>query len=174
MQSYSEVQTLINPKNTKLGMLVLDSSALMQPIDFSDACTVPEVLEEVRNRPSRLRIESAISAGKLTIREPSPESIAIASEACQKSGDLLSRTDIRLVALAMETSATLVTDDYGMQNVAKLLNISFQPLSQKGIKKTILWKNFCPNCKKIVSGTECPSCGSKTKRMASKPTGLRK
>ncbi len=149
-------------------MLVLDSSALMQPIDFSGASTVPEVLEEVKNRPSRLRIESAISAGKLTIREPSPESIAIISEACQKTGDLLSTTDIRLVALALELGAILITDDYGMQNVAKLLNVSFQPLSQKGIKKAILWKNFCPNCKKIVSGLECPVCGSRTARKPKK------
>lgn len=145
-------------------MLVLDSSALMQPIDFEDACTVPEVLDEVRNKPSKLRIESAISAGKLRVLEPSPENITIVSEACKKTGDLLSKTDVKLAALALELGAMLVTDDYGMQNVAKILNVRFQPLSQKGIKRAILWKRYCPNCKRYVSGIECPACGSKAIR----------
>lgn len=145
-------------------MLVLDSSALMQPIDFEDACTVPEVLDEVRNKPSKLRIESAISAGKLRVLEPSPESSSFISEACKKTGDLLSKTDVRLIALAKDLDAILITDDYGMQNVCKLLGISFQSLSTRGIKKTILWKNFCPNCKRYVPGSGCPACGSRTIR----------
>lgn len=145
-------------------MLVLDSSALMQPIDFEDACTVPEVLDEVRNKPSKLRIESAISAGKLRVLEPSPESSSFISEACKKTGDSLSVTDIKLIALAKDLDAILITDDYGMQNVCKLLGIRFRSLSTRGIKKTILWKNFCPNCKKSVPGSECPACGSRTIR----------
>lgn len=145
-------------------MFVLDSSALMQPIDFSNACTVPEVLEEVKNRPSRLRMESAISAGKLRVLEPSPEAVSTVAQTREKTGDLLSNTDIKLLALAKETNGILVTDDYGMQNVAKVLGVDFRPLSRKGIKRTILWGRWCPNCKKSVSGVECPVCGSKTTR----------
>jgi len=145
-------------------MIVLDSSALLQPIDFEDACTVQEVLDEVRNRPSKLRLESAMSAGKLQIREPSPEAVSIISEACKRTGDALSATDLKLIALAKDLNAVLITDDYGMQNVCKLLNISFQPLSTRGIKRAIFWKKFCPNCKRSVSGLECPACGAKTIR----------
>lgn len=149
-------------------MFVLDSSALIHPIGFEDAATVPEVLEEVRNRPSRLRIENAMAAGKLRLLEPSPEAMAVVLEKSGESGDSLSHADSKLVALALEQHAVLVTDDYGMQNVAKLLGVSFKPLSERGIQKAIMWGRYCPNCKKPVVGIECPSCGSATKRKARK------
>lgn len=58
-------------------------------------------------------------------------------ETAQKSGDLpvLSHADIEAIALALPKSATLVTDDYAMQNVAEYLGIKWLSVHHRGIRE---------------------------------------
>ena len=141
-------------------MQVLDSSALMNVFEFESAVTIQEVLDEIRNRPTRERLENAFASGKLKLLEPSNESLDKVAQAVQKTKDSLSSTDQKLIALTIDIDAELVTDDLGMQNICLFLGVRF-----RGVGRTIsrLFKRtfFCPACKRYYSkeGT-CATCGT--------------
>ena len=63
-------------------------------------------------------------------------------ETAQKSGDLpvLSHADIEAITLALQESATLVTDGYAMQNVAEYLRIRWLSVHHRGIRERRPWK----------------------------------
>jgi UPF0271 protein len=120
--------------------------------------TVPEVLEEVRDQLSKLRLAGA----RLKVIEPSKRSVEEVKAKAKMTGDLanLSLTDLKLLALAKEVKGTLVTDDRNIQNVARKLGIAFSPVAKVPIKKLIVWRKFCPACKRFFQrGTRCPVCG---------------
>ncbi|WP_297512683.1 PIN domain-containing protein, partial [Thermococcus sp.] len=96
---------------------------------------------------------------------PSKESVEVVMEAARKTGELneLSEADIEVLALAYELKATLLTDDYNLQNIAKTLGIPFKTL-KRGIKRVIRWNYVCIGCGKRFSEMPpegvCPDCGS--------------
>ncbi|RKF58962.1 20S-pre-rRNA D-site endonuclease nob1 [Erysiphe neolycopersici] len=65
--------------------------------------TVPSVLEEIRDATTRMRLESTLIPF-LKIRSPQQASVKVIRDFARKTGDLevLSRTDIHLMALAYE------------------------------------------------------------------------
>jgi endoribonuclease Nob1 len=141
-------------------MRVFDSSALFKSFDLRDSATIPDVFAEVKNRPTLLRLENAVAAGSLQVLEPGEDAIKKVQAAVSKTNDRLSPIDVKLIALAIELNATLMTDDFGMQNICLFLGLPFQ-----GIDRTIshLFKRvfFCPSCKKYFSKEgSCSSCGA--------------
>ncbi|ACS33688.1 type II toxin-antitoxin system VapC family toxin [Thermococcus gammatolerans] len=145
-------------------MQVIDTAIFIQGIDV-EGFTTPKVVEEVKDPESRLFLESLISAGKVKVLVPSKESVEVVMEAARKTGELneLSEADIEVLALAYELKATLLTDDYNLQNIAKTLGIPFKTL-KRGIKRVIRWNYVCIGCGKRFSemppGGVCPDCGS--------------
>ena len=107
--------------------------------------------------------------------EPSPDSISRVKTTAIKTGDAgaLSQTDTSLLALAldlsrMEGGVSLVSDDFAVRNVAKVLSI---PLAQTSIKggtwKDVAWKIYCRGCGKEYTNpklTICPVCGTQLAR----------
>ena len=91
----------------------------------------------------------------------------------KETGDIgrLSSADIEILALAVDINkdvnkeATILTDDYSIQNVAHTLDIKFQNVSQKRITKKFKWVCRCPGCGKTFSESIkiCPICGTTTK-----------
>jgi endoribonuclease Nob1 len=85
-----------------------------------------------------------------------------------QSGDYskLSKADISVLALAYQLDKTLISDDFAVENTAKLLGISIMPLVTKGIKHTRKWISFCGTCGKGYGPniTECSICGNRLKR----------
>jgi UPF0271 protein len=77
----------------------------------------------------------------------------------------LSPADVDALALALEHGATLITDDYSMQNLAKATGIPYLPMSQRGIVRVWAWERRCRGChKEWPEGTaECPDCGSEVR-----------
>lgn len=141
-------------------MRVFDSSALFKSFDLSDSATIPDVFSEVKNRPTLLRLENAIAAGSLQVLEPGEESVKKVGSAVSKTNDRLSQVDIRLIALAIELNATLMTDDFGMQNVCLYLGIPFQGVD-RAISCLFRRTFFCPSCGKYYSKEgQCTSCGT--------------
>ncbi|WP_456471609.1 PIN domain-containing protein, partial [Methanocaldococcus sp.] len=111
--------------------IVLDASAVIHgfnPIEGEYYIT-PKAYEEVRE--NRIYLDQAINLGKLKIVEPKKEFIEKVKEVVKKTGDLLSEADIETLALAYQLKALLYTDDYGMQNIAKKLNIKFKGIYYK-------------------------------------------
>jgi len=148
--------------------VVLDTSAIIYLQDFRkfDEIFIPTlVVEEVKDKLSTIKLE-ALNAKKL---EPQKNFLEEVKAIAKKTGDLekLSNTDLQVLALAKELNATIISDDYNVQNVAKRLGIEFLPVFSKGIKKIFFWKKYCPSCKKFFKSNlkECPICGTKLKRL---------
>ncbi|MCK4808996.1 MAG: NOB1 family endonuclease [Candidatus Aenigmarchaeota archaeon] len=150
---------------------VLDSTAFLE--NYSDAfvdkacATVYNVAEEIKSPYARIQFDMLQKAG-LSILAPDDASLKAVTETVKKTGDKLSSTDISVIALALEfkgkgKKAVIVTDDYGIQNVAKSLGVKFMPVSQKGISRSLEWKRKCTACGKDTGEEICPVCGSETK-----------
>lgn len=134
--------------------------------------TVSEVTNEVRDLKSKLILDNAIEEGNLTIKNPQEEFINKLEEIISSSGDSLrlSIPDKQLLALALEIQSTykniiVLTDDYSIQNVLKILKLPFKSIITEGIKGVYNWKITCSGCKKEYpddySYYECEICGSK-------------
>ena len=150
-------------------VLVLDTSAVIAGFvpGLADAeqVTVQEVLEEARDLCSKLELETAVLAGRVKVVEPSKNSLAKVQTKVRHTGDVVSETDVKLLALALDlesTKAQLVTDDYAIQNLASLLDVPYKRVAMPGIKEVLRWETVCPACGRRYppSVTRCQTCGS--------------
>ena len=147
---------------------VVDSSALLLGIDLPEGefHAPPGVLEEVRSRGTSPQLEAVI-ANKIRISEPSPEDVARIEGVARETGDLtrLSPVDVELLALALSTRGTLLTDDYSIQNVAEVMGLPYRGLAMEGIRRVIRWRYRCSSCLKRFDEPqgECPVCGGPVK-----------
>ncbi|WP_457751567.1 type II toxin-antitoxin system VapC family toxin [Thermococcus sp.] len=159
-------------------MQIIDAAIFIQGVDV-EGFTTPKVVEEVKDPESKLFLESLISAGKVKVLVPSKESVEAVREAARKTGELneLSDADLEVLALAYELKATLLTDDYNLQNIAKTLGIPFKTL-KRGIKRVIRWNYVCIGCGKRFSEMPpegvCPDCGSPVRLIPSRKRKPRK
>lgn len=142
-------------------VFVLDSSALFAMEDLPEDHVCPEgVVSELRRyNDKRLDRWGDI----LRVSDCSNGSIATVRDAAKKSGDLgrLSDVDITVIALALDVSGTILTDDYSIQNVAKIMGIDYKAVGTEGIKKVEKWNYRCNGCGKWYKEEmkECPICG---------------
>ena len=93
--------------------------------------TTSRVLEEVRNRPSKVRAEMLTLLDRLNEDFPTPESIKAVRLAAAKTGDrsVLSDVDIGIIALAfskksLDLKTTLVSTDLAVLNTARHLGLT--------------------------------------------------
>ncbi len=143
---------------------VLDSSALLTGRQFpGELLTVPGVLREVRRHGLTPQLEAILDT-QVRVLSPGAESLRRVGAAGDATGDAhrLSPTDAQLLALALEVRATLVTDDYSIQNVAKVLGIPYETVLEPGIKEEWRWSYRCRGCGRTWPEwhDECPTCGS--------------
>jgi len=112
-------------------MPVLDASAIINA-RVVDGITVPEVLAELKDFETRELAQAMVSEGRLRVQSPSRASV----EAARVKASLkLSKTDLLVLALALELRDELVTDDYSLQASAKRLGISFRPVIFTGVSR---------------------------------------
>jgi len=143
--------------------VVLDTSAIIYLNDFrefDEILTVPEVIEEVKDKTSKIKL----SGINLKVVEPNFIAVKTVETVAHTTGDLekLSQTDIKILALAKENGYTIVSDDKNVQNVAEKLKINYISIFNKKIAKFIVWRKYCKNCRRYFdSGDTCPVCGSK-------------
>jgi UPF0271 protein len=160
-------------------VLVLDTSALIMGLDplglEFESYSVPEVTDELRDRAgSSYRLAISTSSGKLKIRAPTPQSLEQVLEKAKVLGDrvVLSKADTHVLALALDLqregrNPVVVSDDYGVQNIAEGLNIAYQSLATMGIRQKFEWTYYCPACYRRYPEAEtetCIVCGTKLKR----------
>jgi UPF0271 protein len=149
-------------------MQVLDASAFIHDYTVDEqTATVPAVKDELDDEESRLRFEAEVGAG-LRVHAPAEETVARVRRAADRSGDgdALSIADIDLLAAAVELDATLVTDDYAVQNVAERLEVTIQPIARDGIEETRSWEFQCAGCGRTFEENRerCPVCGADLSR----------
>ena len=137
--------------------------------------TVQAVLEEARSLSSKSKLETALIAGNVGITEPSSGAMGIVRETIRKSGDKVSNTDMKLLAVALDlrnenAEPEIVTDDYSIQNLAKLLGIGYRRVLMPGIKTVFGWEMTCPACGLNFppDASACGVCGSALKRRGRK------
>ena len=147
-------------------MLVLDSSAFfsMDGLPEEEHVCPPGVIRELENHEDpRL----ALWGDMVRVSDCTKESLAIVDAAAAKSGDAsrLSPVDRTVLALALDVGGTILSDDYSIQNVARILGIGFRPVGMAGIKKVVKWNYRCVGCGKWFKEDprECPICGSATR-----------
>ena len=148
--------------------LVLDASAFISGFlpQEDEYYTVYDVIDELQDENSKERFSYFLSSGKIIIKEPDPKIIKNVDEKVQRTGDKLSLTDIKLIALAIETNSEIISEDYGIQNVSSIFGIKFNSIRESGIKKVIRWEYYCVGCREIFSKntTICENCGNLIKR----------
>ena len=144
-------------------MRVLDTSAFIREYHTDEpTASVPMVQEELEGEHA-FRFDAMEGAG-MHIHVPDAQTVERVRRASGETGDegVLSETDTRLVAAAFELDATLVTDDYAMQNVADKLGVDVEVIAREGITEQRDWTFQCAGCGREFDEDHdrCPVCGS--------------
>ncbi len=147
--------------------IILDASAIINGIPINlikgRLITSPNVIDEIGKRANVIPIE------RVEQRIPKERFIEKVKKEILKTRDTLSKTDIEIIALALEFKGEIATDDYGIQNIAKKIGINFIPVGEVGIKKVFEWEWYCPACFRKYKGPGvCEVCGTKLKRRVKK------
>lgn len=148
-------------------MYVLDATAFIEGYDVDGpTATIPRVRDELEDA-SAYRFDAMEGSG-MHIQIPDSGAIERVRSVAERTGDReeLSETDTRLVAAALELDATLVTDDYAMQNVAEELGITVEMIARDGITEQRDWLFQCAGCGREFDDRRdrCPVCGSELTR----------
>jgi UPF0271 protein len=161
----------------KKKVFVIDTSAILsgKPVHIDDASlvTTPSVSNEINPGGRDFQTFELLKEIGLAIHIPSKKAIEAVKKVAQQSGDdrRLSATDIEVIALALDINqehnkeATILSDDYSIQNIASIMQIKYQSFNHKGITKKFKWVSRCPGCgKRFKEITKiCPICGTLTR-----------
>lgn len=163
-----ELDSLKNLVSKSVVNFALDATAFYQGFHLhsNNTCiTTGLVFEEISHIQEKFSVlESLISNKRIVILEPNEKTIEMINSIITQIGETrLSKADISIIALAKESNATLVTDDFAICNLAKTLAIELLNLGTKGIKDTRKWIKFCKSCGKGYPPTQkvCSLCGNK-------------
>ena len=165
----------------KQKIFILDTSAILsgKPICLDDSrmVTTPGVSDELKPGGRDYQMFQFLKEKGLVIHAPSKKSIDEINIVSTKSGDAarLSDADKEVLALALDLDTegdkeiVILTDDYSIQNVAHIIGINVETISQKGITKKFKWTYKCSGCgKKFKENIKvCPICGALTKNIVS-------
>lgn len=157
-------------------VLVLDATAFYAGTPFTGTSTSyvpPSVLKESQPKERVGFIEVLIDAERLVVKEPSNQSLAKVKQVAASSGDLgqTSLADLSVLALAIDLTEVgfevlVVTDDYAVQNLARIMGISYRNVMGRGIDRVIWWLYYCSGCGRIFENKVdvCDACGGRVKR----------
>ncbi len=151
---------------------IIDTSAILSGklnLNSEDYVFPSGVIEEVKNGNFKYILDSV---EKIDIRSPEIKYVNEVIKIAKETGDfyVLSKTDIDVIALALEFNGIIISDDYAIQNIAAYLNIPYNGASISTISKRIKWKYRCTGCHKIFFDYAkiCPVCGHNVKRYTKK------
>ena len=150
---------------------ILDASAFYAGVPFrtsNDCYTTTLVYDEIKHiKKNHDALGTLLETNRLKIREPDQKSINAAVQAAKNTGDYpqLSKQDMSIIALCIETQGEIITDDFAISNVAKNIGLKISPIMTKGIKDVGKWIHYCPGCRtNHPNGVECPICATPLKR----------
>ena len=132
--------------------LVLDASVFFVDLPLDEpAYTTPSVVGELVDLCAKCRYEALLATG-LSVQQPSTECIDRVNEAARKTGDapVLSAADREILGLSLDLAATLVTDDYAVQNVAHELGVPVRAIQMRRAR-AVAWRFRCSGCGRVPS-----------------------
>ncbi len=154
-----------------MGFDVLDASAFYAGIPFASSQkhhTTPQVFDEIRHiKAGYGGIEALLDVGRLIVMEPPRDMVLRVQQTVKKAGETgkLSDADISVIALCAEHSGSLVSDDYAVSNIAKIMGLRVVPVMSAGTRRLKQWIRYCPSCKrKLQSEARCSVCGGEARR----------
>ena len=118
----------------------------------------PSVNEEVKSQMSSLKMQKF----DLKVVKPSRDSIKKVKNKSEEISSPTSEQDEEALALAIDRSIPLVTDDKALQNLALHIGADFESFNTEKISEKRAWKKVCSNCGKDVSNLPCSRCGSRS------------
>ena len=146
---------------------ILDASAFLAGVSlcFEGELLIPASVQgELMYGAGKKRLEETILRGGKIV-SPSQNTLEDVRTRAKGSDQGLSTTDMEVLAVALENSGTVVSDDYGIQNLCIVFDIPFQPLAEKGVGSHWKWGFKCSGCARPLDGPEdCPVCGSQARR----------
>lgn len=112
--------------------MICDTSVLLHSDFMGQITTVQEVIDEVKTKKHRERLEFR----EIKVLEPEEKFVREVEDGAKKAGldGKLSKTDKKLLALALQTGDVLLTDDYAIQKLAKIMGIKCKPFQLEGIR----------------------------------------
>ncbi len=158
-------------------LFVLDTSSVINGYISSSEnhYTVPEVVEEAKSLVAWASIRVSIDSGLLKVWHATKSNISLVESKLREIGGELSDTDVRILALALDLrqrghEPVILTDDYGLQNMADLLDLEYSSVATRGIRSIFRWVKRCPGCGRECSRARrfCPVCGSKLRKVVIK------
>lgn len=130
-------------------------------LPFDHIMVVPEITAELESTEAQNRFDTS----DVEIREPTDETVAELKAFVDEENLSLSDTDIRLLALAADQDAVIVTDDKFIQTAAAKRGIRYQGFLQDEIDEPKDWKLVCRNCRNEIDAETCPYCGGDAMRV---------
>jgi UPF0271 protein len=153
---------------------ILDATVIRSGMQISgqdEWFTAQSVMEELRKGRAAKNV-GLLSDIYLKVLIPVKGGRVRVEAQARQTGDIdrLSDTDLDVLALALELEATIVSDDYSIQNVARCMNIKYISGIQSGIKEVYAWILRCKGCGRFYEKKidNCPVCGSDLKTVRKK------
>ena len=105
--------------------------------DKDDCFTIQEVVDELKDFKSKQLAEAALASKKLKTSQVSPVALELVKQKAYDVGSLnnLSETDLKVIALALQLNAKLITDDFTMQNLADHIGLKYEGVMRGEIKE---------------------------------------
>jgi endoribonuclease Nob1 len=153
-------------------LFVLDASAVVHGVNVPPgSCLVAaRVTDEFSPGGATRRRLDLLLAGGLRVEDAPPAARRRVDETARTAGSLgrLSEADRDSLALALAAGATLVTDDYTLQDVARRLGVAVLGVGAPGAQGTIDWTARCAGCGRTYdaswAGRACRVCGAEVRR----------
>lgn len=149
---------------------IADSAVFIMgsPVEPFRIITVPAVAKELKSSEASLRFDLACQNGaRIELPDENLRGRVLKVAEDTRDCEELSATDIDVLTKALQyrEEAVLLTDDYAVQNVARVMGIQVSPVAQKKIKDVLVWQKECTGCRRrFDSGDVCPVCGSALKK----------
>jgi UPF0271 protein len=158
-----------------LASKILDATSFYAGIPFvlqEKYYTTPLIFEEIKHiKKHHGAVNALIELDRLELLEPGKQFIEKVIQKAKQIGDFseLSNGDISVIALSLQLSGEIITDDFAVSNVAKQLGIKTLPVMTRGISKILQRSLYCIACQKeFDSGKQCPICGTILKKRLTK------
>ncbi|CEG13337.1 putative ribonuclease VapC14 [groundwater metagenome] len=151
---------MLEPK--KFARIYDTSVILHSPNIMFEGYITPCVLNEVKDEILREVVRGLLRNGKLKILDASDDSKRKIAKINNDLANNLSQTDIEILAAAYEYNLKIMTSDFAIQNIAKILNIPYEGLVELVDEKINKFIYVCPACEKIYKQYKkfCDACGT--------------
>lgn len=152
-------------------LYVIDSGIMMNidstiEIDDGDIYTTTKAMSEIKSMIAKHMLEVTAANNPIRIVDPEEKYVNQVTTRIHKMGvDKVSQVDLELIALALslqpQDDVILISDDFGLRNVAEELKINTQGYKNVKQIKIRKYRLICEACGEKYTAiiTECEVCG---------------